>query len=80
MKLEPPVWIGSSAVAQKLLATVDQVAETDATVLLLGETGTGKQVLAERIHAHSGRAGTSVRRRQLRRTFGGSGRQRSLRS
>jgi NtrC-family two-component system response regulator AlgB len=45
--------------SQALLTTLtvlDRVAETDATVLLLGETGTGKGVLARRLHASSPRS------------------------
>jgi formate hydrogenlyase transcriptional activator len=39
-----------SAAIQQVLAQIRQVAPTPATVLLLGETGTGKEVMARRIH------------------------------
>ncbi len=42
------------------LHTVDLVAKTDATVLLYGETGSGKELLASRIHKMSGRKGNLV--------------------
>ncbi|HET7824908.1 MAG TPA: sigma 54-interacting transcriptional regulator, partial [Anaeromyxobacter sp.] len=47
--------VGRSAALRALLRTVDQVAATDATVLLAGETGTGKELVARRIHARSAR-------------------------
>jgi transcriptional regulator with GAF, ATPase, and Fis domain len=52
--------IGKSAVLEKVLAAAECVAKTDSPVLLLGETGTGKELLAETIHEMSSR-----RRRQM---------------
>lgn len=42
--------IGKSARLQVVLAQVQMVAETDSTVLILGETGTGKELIARAIH------------------------------
>ncbi len=42
--------IGKSAAMQTVFSRVEQVASTDATVLILGETGTGKDVIARAIH------------------------------
>ena len=42
--------VSESAALQKVLAQVEQVAPTPATVLLLGETGTGKEVMGQAIH------------------------------
>ncbi len=42
--------IGESAAFKKVLFQIDQVASTNATVLILGETGTGKELVAQRIH------------------------------
>ncbi|MCM2356810.1 MAG: sigma 54-interacting transcriptional regulator [Geobacteraceae bacterium] len=47
--------IGRSEVIKKVLQQVGQVAGTDATVLILGETGTGKELIARAIHNMSGR-------------------------
>ncbi|MBI5488775.1 MAG: sigma 54-interacting transcriptional regulator, partial [Deltaproteobacteria bacterium] len=48
-------FIGRSAAHRETLALVERVAPTDSTVLILGETGTGKEVVAKLIHARSGR-------------------------
>jgi sigma-54 specific flagellar transcriptional regulator A len=46
---------GSSPATKKLLALVDRLAESDATVLITGESGSGKEVLAKLIHDQSSR-------------------------
>jgi PAS domain S-box-containing protein len=48
--------VGSSAALKEVLARVSQVAPTDATVLLTGETGTGKELIARAIHKWSQRS------------------------
>ncbi len=49
--------LGSSPVVQEAVALARKVAPTEATVLLLGETGTGKEVFAQAIHNGSKRTG-----------------------
>jgi formate hydrogenlyase transcriptional activator len=48
--------VGSSQSLQKVLAQVSKVAGTDSTVIVLGETGTGKELIARAIHRRSKRA------------------------
>jgi transcriptional regulator with GAF, ATPase, and Fis domain len=52
--------IGQSAAVCRVLEQVVQVAPTDSTVLLLGETGTGKELFATQIHERSGRRGRTM--------------------
>jgi formate hydrogenlyase transcriptional activator len=47
--------IGSSPALKKVLELVETVASSDSTVLLLGDTGTGKELIARAIHDHSRR-------------------------
>lgn len=47
--------IGRSDVIQRVLRRVEQVSTTDSTVLILGETGTGKELIARAIHSSSSR-------------------------
>jgi two-component system NtrC family response regulator len=49
--------IGHSGVLMQVLDTARRVAQSDATVLIFGETGTGKELLAKSIHANSPRRG-----------------------
>ncbi|HTB93316.1 MAG TPA: sigma-54 dependent transcriptional regulator [Candidatus Sulfotelmatobacter sp.] len=49
--------IGRSAALRKAFELADRVAATDSTVLILGESGTGKDLLAQEIHARSPRNG-----------------------
>jgi two-component system, NtrC family, nitrogen regulation response regulator NtrX len=48
--------LGTSPAMRSVFEMADRVAPTDATVLILGESGTGKDLLAQEIHARSPRA------------------------
>jgi Nif-specific regulatory protein len=49
--------VGKSPVMKELLRMVDRVAKTDSSVLILGESGVGKELFAEQVHLHSFRSG-----------------------
>ncbi|WP_163336925.1 sigma-54 dependent transcriptional regulator [Desulfopila sp. IMCC35008] len=50
-----PRIIGQTPVMEQLRSTIAQVADTGADVLVLGETGTGKELVARSLHEHSNR-------------------------
>jgi formate hydrogenlyase transcriptional activator len=52
--------VGNSPALLKALHAVDQVAPTDSTVLIYGETGTGKELVARAIHSRSERNGRAL--------------------
>ena len=56
-KDEPRMFWGDSPEMKKLRSDVEKIAATDATVLITGENGTGKDVLAHEIHRLSHRSG-----------------------
>jgi transcriptional regulator with GAF, ATPase, and Fis domain len=56
VNLDKKEMIAQSKTMTELLDQADQIARTESTVLILGETGTGKELLAKRIHAKSARS------------------------
>jgi transcriptional regulator with GAF, ATPase, and Fis domain len=57
---DSPSIVGQSPAMRHVIEQIHQVAATDSTVLLLGETGTGKELLATEIHQHSARRGRGM--------------------
>jgi len=57
-KLDQPFhdFIGNSPEMQNVFTTIEKVAKTDANVLILGENGTGKELVARALHRNSNRA------------------------
>ncbi|PKM36844.1 MAG: Fis family transcriptional regulator [Gammaproteobacteria bacterium HGW-Gammaproteobacteria-10] len=56
-KKQPPVIVAKSPVMQRVLRAIEKIAPTVATVLIQGETGVGKELVARAIHAMSWRSG-----------------------
>jgi len=54
-KDEPNLIIGEAPEIKRILKQVDRLADKDETVLILGEAGTGKELIARRLHEHSQR-------------------------
>jgi len=50
-----PELVGTSAAMTRLFEVIENVSDTDATVLIQGETGTGKELVARALHERSGR-------------------------
>jgi len=55
-KIAPAKLIGESEAIIKIKQTIDRVAESDCSILIYGETGTGKEMIARAIHEKSARA------------------------
>ena len=62
--------IFASAAMAKVIALADQIAPSDASILITGESGTGKEVIARYIHKKSKRARATDDLGQLRRHSG----------
>lgn len=55
-----PFIIGNSAAMNRVFRLLDQVCASDSTVLILGETGTGKELIAKAVHEGSTRRGKEI--------------------
>ena len=53
--------VGTSRPLKAVLSRIAKVAPTDSTVLITGETGTGKELIARAVHKRSQRSGSSLR-------------------
>ncbi len=57
---EDDICWGQSAIMQELLSIIKKVAQTDANILITGENGTGKELIAKKIHFLSNRANETL--------------------
>ena len=71
--------IGETPAMQAVRRLIDTIAPTDASVMILGETGTGKELIARNLHDKSQRAGHAVHPGQLRRPAREPRRERAVR-
>ncbi|MDT3402149.1 sigma-54 interaction domain-containing protein [Mucilaginibacter terrae] len=55
-----PNIIGTATAMKRVFGLIDQIANSDSTVLILGETGTGKELIAKAVHEHSGRKNHAI--------------------
>ena len=58
--------VGESAALKRALAQIEAVAATPATVLVLGESGVGKEMIARAVHCNSDRADKALVKGELR--------------
>lgn len=56
IKEHEPDLVGNNIKIKEIMKTIDIIADTDATILITGDTGTGKEVLARKIHFTSNRS------------------------
>jgi two-component system, NtrC family, response regulator HydG len=56
-QFQRPEIVGNSPAMRKMVEMISLVASSEATVLITGESGTGKSLVARALHAHSNRAG-----------------------
>ena len=73
------VW-GNSEKMRGIATVIEQVADSDVTVLIRGESGVGKELVARAIHQRSTRRQPAVRQGELRRAPGRAPRERALRA
>ena len=79
-RLRAEVGLWCSPKMSEVREIIEQAARVDVTVLVAGETGTGKELVARAIHDESARHERPVRARQLRRGPGEPARERALRA